>query len=200
MTTTARTYLARLTTISGLLAVLAPPAPAASQVRARVPDGIKPPWNKGIQPISRESYWHAVDCGKQGGAQPACVFYDADLCANDEFTLALYTPYKQVAYTVWQAVSKKQPPPTPSYAEAQRTRVVLGVKARRVSQNPVTAVVIKRGGQAVRPATQTLDGGGGTFIFDFAAFAPTAGITIEMAGKAKTVTCTVDRAVLARMR
>jgi hypothetical protein len=74
------------------------------------------------------------------------------------------------------------------------------VKARRVSQNPVTAVVIKRGGQAVRPATQTLDGGGGTFIFDFAAFAPTAGITIETAGKAKTVTCTVDRAVLARMR
>jgi hypothetical protein len=197
---TTNTHLTRLAAVSGLLVILAPPAPAAAQVRAQVPAGIKPPWTKGIQPISRESYWNAVDCGKQGGAQPACVFWDADLCKNEEFTLAFYTPYKQVAYTVWQAVSRKQPPPTPSYPEAQRTRVVLGIKALRGSQNAIGSVLIKRGGQSVKPATQTPDGSGGTFIFDFAALAPTTGITIELAGKAKTVTCHVDQAVLARFR
>ena len=86
-----------------------------------------PPWDKGIQPISRDSYWNAVECGKQGGARPACVFYDADLCKNDDFTLALYTPYKSVAYEVWRVVKSGQPAPTPSYGEAQRTRVTVGV-------------------------------------------------------------------------
>jgi len=47
---------------------------------------------------------------------------------------------------------------------------------------------------------RTLDGGGGTFIFDFAPFAPTTNITIELAGRTKTHTCLVERAVLARLR
>jgi hypothetical protein len=97
-------------------------------------------------------------------------------------------------------VSQKKEPPTPSYGEAQRTRVVLGVKAARTSQNPITALNVKRGGKAVKPVSQTLDGGGGTFIFDFDAFAPTAGITLEFVGKASTVTCSVSQPVLARMR
>jgi hypothetical protein len=174
--------------------------PARAQIKAQVPAGITPAWNKGIQPISSESYWNAVECGKQGGDRPACVFYDADACKNDDFTLALFTPYKFVAYTVWQAVRKKQPPPTPSYAEAQRTRVVLGVTPVRGSKNPISAVAIKRGGRVVQPATRTLDGGGGTFIFDFAAFAPTSTITIELTGRSKTVSCLVERAVLGRFR
>ena len=36
--------------------------------------------------------------------------------------------------------------------------------------------------------------------FDFAAFAPTAPITLNMAGKAKSLTCAIDRATLAQMR
>lgn len=183
-----------------VVVVWLPPMSARAQVKAQVPAGITPAWNKGIQPISSENYWNAVECGKQGGDRPACVFYDADACKNEDFTLALFTPYKFVAYTVWQAVRKKQPPPTPSYAEAQRTRVVLGITPVRGSKNPISAVTIKRGGRVVEPATRTLDGGGGTFIFDFAAFAPTASITIEMAGRSKTVSCLVDRSVLARFR
>ncbi len=139
-------------------------------------------------------------CGKQGGARPACVFYDADLCRNDDFTLALYTPYKMVAYAVWQAVSRKQPPPPPSYADAQRTRVVLGITPRHASQNPITAPTITRGARVVEPATRMLDAGGGTFIFDFAAVAPTSGITIRMVGRARTQSCVIDRATLARLR
>ena len=200
MTTGTRRKPARLLTV-GCLALAALQAPAVlAQIRAQVPANITPPWNKGIQPISRESYWNAVECGKQGGARPACVFYDADLCKNEDFVLALYTPYKKVAYEVWLAVSKKREPPTPSYAEAQRTRVVLGVTPLRRSENPITAVVIKRGGSVVQPASQMLDAGGGTFIFDFAAFAPTANITIELAGRAGTRTCLIDRSTLGRFR
>jgi hypothetical protein len=192
---------ARLAALAIVASVtLVHPVPAPGQIRAQVPAGITPAWNKGIQPISSESYWNAVECGKQGGDRPACVFYDADLCKNADFTLALFTPYKFVAYTVWQAVRKKQPAPTPSYAEAQRTRVVLGVTPVRGSKNAISAVTITRGGRVVQPVTRTLDGGGGTFIFDFPAFAPTANITIELAGRSNTHACVVDRSVLARFR
>ena len=169
-------------------------------MKAHLPANIAPPWSKGIQPISRESYWNAMSCGKQPGARPACVFYDAELCANDEFTLAFYTPYKQVAYTVWQAVSRKQPPPTPSYAEAQRMRIIIGVRPRHAAQNPVTGLTITRAGKTIDPSSRSLDDGAGTFYFDFAAFAPTASITLNMAGKAKNVSCAIDRATLAQMR
>jgi hypothetical protein len=176
------------------------PISVRAQIKAQVPANMTPAWSKGIQPISSESYWNAVECGKQGGDRPPCVFYDADLCRNEDFTLALFTPYKFVAYTVWQAVRKKQPAPTPSYAEAQRTRVVLGVTPVRGSKNPIAAVTIRRGGRVMQPVTRTLESGGGTFIFDFAAFAPTAAITIELAGRAKTHTCLVERSVLSRFR
>ena len=175
-------------------------APAHAQITASVPANITPPWAKGIQPISAESYWNAVECGKQGGDRPACVFYDADLCQNPDFTLALYTPYKMVAHAVWVAVRKKQKPPTPNYAEAQRTRVVLGVTPVRGSKNTLTSIAVKRGGKVVPPVTRTVDAGTGNYIYDFPAFAPTAGITIELAGSQRTQTCQVSRAVLARMR
>ena len=176
-------------------------APVAAQIKAQLPKGpMTPAWDKGIQPISRESYWNAVECGKQGGQRPLCVFYDADLCKSDDFTLALFTPYKQVAYEVWQAVRQKQDPPTPNYGDAQRTRITLGVTPAAGAKNPITAVTIKRGGRTVKPATQSLDGGGGRFIFDFPAFAPTEDITIELAGRARIQTCLVDKAVLSKFR
>jgi hypothetical protein len=189
----------RVLAFTMLLGLVAPTAHA--QVKGRVPANAAPPWSKGIQPISRDSYWSAVSCGKQPGARPACVFYDAELCANEEFTLAFYTPYKQVAYTVWQAVSRKQPAPTPSYPEAQRmSRLIVGVRPKHAAQNPVTGLTITRGKATIDPASRSLDSGAGTFYFDFAAFAPTASITLNMAGKATTVTCTIDRATLSQMR
>jgi len=175
---------------------------ARAQIKAQPPKGpLTPPWDTGIQPISSDSYYNAIACGKQGGANPACVFWDTGLCKNADFTLAMYTPYKQVAYEVWQAVRNKQDAPTPSYADAQRTRITVGVTAAPGAKNPIASVTIKRGGATVRPVTQSLEsGGGGKFIFDFPAFAPDAGITIELAGRARTVTCTVDKSVLATFR
>jgi hypothetical protein len=177
-------------------------APAGAQTVAQLPPGPNTPvWDKGIQPIGRDSYWHAVECGKQGGVRPACVFYDADLCKSADFTLALFTPYKAVAYEVWQAVSRKQPVPTPSYGDAQRLRITVGVTRAKTSTNAITAIAIKRGGKVVQPATSSLDdAGGGRFIFDFAAFAPTGDITIELVGRAATRTCRVPQSVLTMFR
>src|SRR5262249_56729826 len=42
---------------------------AYAQVKA-LPKPASPPWDKGIQPISRDSYYSAIACGKQGGANP----------------------------------------------------------------------------------------------------------------------------------
>ena len=175
---------------------------AFAQVTAQPPRGpLMPPWDKGIQPISRDSYYNAIACGKQGGASPPCVFYDTGLCKNPDFTLALFTPYKQVAYEVWQAVRAKQAPPTPSYAEAQRTRITLGVTPAAGSKNAIARVSMTRGARVVQPITQSLEsGGGGKFIFDFPAFAPTDNVTLELAGRAKTVTCAIDKSVLALLR
>jgi hypothetical protein len=103
-----------------------------------------------------------------------------------------------VAYTVWQAVSRKQPAPTPNYGEAQRQRIVLGVTTVRGSQNRIADVTVKRETRVIDPASR--DTATGTFIFDFPAFAPTAAITINLVGKTRTLTCTVDRATLARFR
>jgi len=172
-----------------------------AQVRAQIPSGsMTPAWDKGIQPISRDSYWNAVECGKQGGERPLCVFSDADLCKNDDFVLALFTPYKQVAYEVWQAVRRKQDPPTPSYADAQRTRVTVGVTPAKGSKNPIAGVVIKRGERTLKPATQSVDAAGGRFIFDPAVFAATEDLTIELTGRTRTISCFVDQAVLKTLR
>ena len=121
----------------GLLCLQA--APARAQMKAQLPGvPITPAWDKGILPISRDSYWNAVACGKQGGARPACVFYDVDICKNDDFVIAMYTPYKAVAYEVWQAVHNKQPVPTPSYGDAQRTRVTIGITPAKGSKKLIS--------------------------------------------------------------
>jgi hypothetical protein len=162
--------------------------------------GATPPWNKGILPINSESYWNAVACGKQGGQDPACVFFDTGLCKNDDFALALFTPYKMVAYEVWRVVQQKQPPPTPNYAEAQRTRVTVGVTPVPGSKNRFTTLVLKRGGKQIAPVDRSTTTGGGRFTFDYPAFAATAGITLDLVGQLRTVACTIDAPVMRRLR
>jgi len=176
-------------------------SPVSAQVTAQLPPSITPPWTGGIQAINQTNYWNAVACGKQGGQRPLCVFYDAVLCPNDDFTLAMFTPYKMVAYEVWRAVNQKLEAPTPSYAEAQRTRVSLKLTPKPAAKNPAAGLTIKRGTQVVKPVSQSLEAGGiGTFIFDFAPFAPTEDISLEMAGKARTISCAIDKSVLSAMR
>lgn len=175
-------------------------SPVVAQIKAQARAGAVPPWSKGILPINPERYYQAIECGKQGGQDPPCVFWDTGLCKNDDFVLAMYTPYKMVAYEVWRVVSQKQPAPTPNYAEAQRTRVTVGLTPVRGSKNVLSDLVLKRGGRVVAPVDRSLSGGGGRFTFDYPAFASTAGLTLDLVGKEKTISCTIDRAVLAQFR
>lgn len=175
------------------------PTPADAQIKAQVRPAT-PAWDKGIQAISAESYYNAIDCGKQGGDNPACVFWDTDMCKNEDFTLAWYTPYKQVAYEVWTAVRKGQAAPQPSYGAAQRTRVTIGITQAKGAQNVLTDFVVKRGGKPVSPVERSIAGGGGRFTFDYPAFAPTATVTLELVGKARTLSCVIPASVLRRLR
>jgi hypothetical protein len=170
------------------------------RVKAQPRPGATPPWSRGIQPITPETYYNAIECGKKGGADPVCVFWDTGLCKNDDFALAMYTPYKQVAYEVWSAVRNKQPAPTPSYPAAQQTRITIGVTQIRGAKNALTNLILKRGATAVTPVDRSISGGGGRFTFDFPAFAPTSGITLDLVGKDRTISCTIDQATLRTFR
>ncbi len=176
-------------------------APIAQEsVTAQLPPNITPPWTKGIQAINQENYWNAVACGKQGGQRPLCLFYEADLCKNADFDLAMFTPYKKVAYEVWQAVRAKQEPPTPSYAEAQRTRITVKLTPKAAAKNVLTGMDVRRDGKIVKPVSQFFDAGVGNFTFDFPAFAATSDVAVEMIGKTRTVSCAIPQGVLAQMR
>ena len=166
-----------------LLLAMCQAMPALAQIKAQARSAAAPAWNKGILPISQESYYNAIECGKQGGEDPPCVFYDTGLCQNDDFTLALYTPYKMVAYEVWRAVRQKRPPPTPSYQLAQATRITIGVTPVRGSKNPITNLVLKRGGRVVMPVDRSVDDSGGRFTFDYPAFAATEDVTLDLVGR-----------------
>jgi hypothetical protein len=193
-----------MTRLTAALAVLAAAVHAAAQgsivqVKPQARPAGPPAWSKGILPISPESYYNAIECGKQGGADPPCVFWDTGLCKNDDFTLAMYTPYKQVAYEVWTAVKSNKPAPQPSYPAAQQTRVTIGITAR-TSKNPLTSLVVRRGTSAATPVDRSLASGGGRYTFDFPAFAATGAVTLEMVGKERTISCTIDPATLRTFR
>lgn len=183
-----------------LFFALSQAASSTMTIKAQARPAPAPAWTKGILPISPESYYNAIECGKQGGQDPPCVFYDTGLCKNADFALALYTPYKSVAYEVWRVVSQKQPAPTPNYQQAQQTRITVGVTPVRGSTNTFSDLVLKRGGRTVAPVSRTLMDGGGRFTFDYPAFAATTGITLDMVGKARTMSCVIDQPVLAQFR
>jgi len=174
------------------------PAVSAAQIRATARSQATPPWSKGIQPITPESYYHAIECGKHGGEDPACVFWDTGLCANDDFTLAAYTAYKQVAYEVWVAVRQGQPAPQPSYQAAQRTRVTIGVTPIQGSDNVLTDLILTRNGTPVAPVDRYVRGG--RFTFDYPAWSPTATVTLDLVGQARTISCVIEPGVLQQFR
>jgi hypothetical protein len=192
--------IARLATLLLALLLIGGPARLAAQVKAQARPGATPPWSKGILPISAESYWHAVECGKLGGDNSPCVFWDSELCRNDDFVLAMFTPYKAVAYEVWRAVRAKQPVPTPNYMQAQQTRITVGITPVRGSKNPLKDLVLRRGGRAIAPASRSVTTGDARFTFDYPAFAATADVTLALVGTANTVSCVIPQSVLRQFR
>jgi hypothetical protein len=196
----ARASAPHLVPLAALACILLCPALATAQIKAVARPGANPPWNKGMVPISAESYYNAIECGKQGGEDSVCVFWDTGLCRNDDFALTFYSAYKQVAYEVWTAVRRKKPAPQPSYQAAQRTRVTVGVTPVPGSKNVFTDLVVKRGGKPVPAAVRTVSGGTGQFTFDYSAWAPASTVTLEMVGKARTISCVIPPDVLRQFR
>ena len=141
-----------------------------------------------------------MECGKQGGQDPPCVFWDTGVCKNGDFQLAFYTPYKMVAYEVWNAVRQKRPAPTPNYAEAQRTRITVGVTPVRGSKNAFSDLILKRDGKAVAAVARSPVEGGMRFTYDYPTWTPAADVTLDMVGKTRTISCLIEKAVLTRMR
>ncbi len=176
------------------------PPDATAQVQATARPDATPPWTKGILPISPESYYHAIECGTLGGDDPPCVFWDTGLCQNDDFTLAAHSAYKQVAYEVWVAVQRGQPAPQPDFQAARRTRVTISATPVAGAGNPLTDLVLIRGGEPVLSVDRTVREGIGRATFDYAAWAPTAAVTIEMVGEARTISCVIEPAVLQQYR
>jgi len=187
-------------TLISLMLTLLQASSGPTTIKAQARPAPTPAWNKGILPISPESYYNAIECGKQGGQDPPCVFYDTGLCKNGDFALALYTPYKSVAYEVWRVVSQKQPPPQPNYQQAQQTRITVGVTPVKGSTNAFSDLALKRGGRTMAPVSRTMMDGGGRFTFDFPAFAATGSVTLDLIGKSQTISCVIDQAVLAQFR
>lgn len=180
--------------------VLFAPADVSAQITAVARPGARPAWSKGLRQVDAESYYNAIECGKQGGEDPACVFWDTGICKNDDFTLTFYSGYKEVAYAVWAAVRANKPAPQPSYQSARMTRVTVGISPVRGAKNPFTDLVLKRRGKAVPPVDRYVAGGSGRFTFDYSAWAPTSGVTLEMVGKARTISCAIPPAVLRQFR
>lgn len=174
------------------------PTDAAAQVTATARPGATPPWTKGILPISPESYYHAIECGKQGGDDPPCVFWDTGLCENDDFTLAVYTAYKQVSYEVWDAIRNGRPAPEPNYQSARRTRVTVGVTSVEGSTNELTDLILTRVGSPVAPVDRHVSAG--RFTFDYPAWAPRGSVTLDLVGTVRTISCVIEPAVLQQFR
>ena len=182
----------------GLLLVTVSPANPSAQITATARPAATPPWHQGILPISSESYYHAIDCGKQGGEDPPCVFWDTGLCKNDDFELSAYTAYKQVAYEVWRVIRSGRPAPQPDFYAAQSTRVTIGVAPIQGSGNALTDLTLTRNGTSVNPVDRNVRDG--RFTFDYPAWAPTAAVTLEITGDARTISCAIEPGVLQQFR
>lgn len=192
---------ARLVPVLFTLALLfAGLSSAQAPITAVARPGGKPAWDKGLRPIDSESYYNAIECGKQGGEDPACVFWDTGICKNGDFALAFYSGYKQVAYEVWAAVRAKKPAPQPSYQAARRTRVTIGVTPVSGSKNALTDLVLKRGAKVVGPVDRSVSDGAGRFTYDYSAWAPTTTVRLDMVGKTRTISCVIPPAVLKQFR
>lgn len=173
---------------------------AAVTVRAQARPNPTPAWGKGIVPLTPEGYYNAIECGKQTVQNPPCVYWDTDICKNDDFVLAWYTPYKQVAYEVYAAVANKRPAPQPNYQAASKANVTIGVTQVKGAKNVLKEVVLQRGGKPALVIDRTFANGGGRYTFPVAAFAPTAAISLDLIGSERTISCAISQAVMRQMR
>ena len=103
-----------------------------------------------------------------------------------------YSRTSRFAYEVWRVVRQKQPAPTPSYPEAQRTHVTIGITPVRGSKNVLKDVVL-----SARPSRQP-DGSFGergrwTVHLRLSTFAATTAVTLDLTGQERTISCLIEQ-------
>jgi hypothetical protein len=110
----------------------------------------------------------------------------ADVMARVEsspFQFWVDSPYTRVI-VAWRAESGAATASYPSIAALNADGVRLAVQDR-AAQNPdaVQSAIIRRGADSIRPVKTSKEGITTLFTFDYAAFAPSAPITIVLAGR-----------------
>jgi hypothetical protein len=76
--------------------------------------------------------------------------------------------------------------------------VTVGITPVKGSTNGLTNLVLRRSGKPVAAVDGSV--ASARWTFDYAALAPSATVTLEMVGKAKTVSCVIDGKTLASFR
>ena len=88
-----------------------------------------------------------------------------------------------------------------SYQEAQRTRVTIAAHAGERLKERLDRSRAQTGWEAgCTIRIVSVNDGGGRFTFDYPAFAATADVTLDMVGRAKTISRLIDKAALTRFR
>jgi hypothetical protein len=83
---------------------------------------------------------------------------------------------------------------------AVRTGPPISVTPAPASKNALTDFVLERGRKAAQTVARSVSGGAGQFTFDYPAWTPTASVTLEMVGKARTNSCVISPEVLRQFR
>jgi hypothetical protein len=52
----------------------------------------------------------------------------------------------------------------------------------------------------VTPVDRSVNESGGRFTFDYPAFAATSDVTLDLVGRARTISCLIERPVLTQLR
>jgi len=168
----------------------------------------------GIQRITMDTRADAIRCGHAGFA---CAVEPYQLCParNSPFQARLATPFSRVAGYVFEvaATGDRLKPMTPGAANGWGVGIYVFPSDDPTRADAIRHVSLRRGGQTIEPLTVTLapvsptDGAAptkplakGFFSFPMEAFAPTADVTIVMAGSTGEVSCTLDGGKLSTLR
>jgi hypothetical protein len=168
----------------------------------------------GMQRITMETREEAIRCGHAGSA---CAVEPYRLCParNSPFQARLATPFSRVAAYVFEVAANgdRLKPMTPGAANGWGVGIYVFPSDDPTRADAIRHVWLRREGQTIEPLTVTLAPVSptdravpakplvkGFFSFPMEAFAPTADVTIVMAGSTEEVSCTLDRRKLSTLR
>ena len=172
------------------------PAPIQAAVRRRA----TPPGTRVSSLVSRESYYHAIECGKSGEAQSPCVFYDAGLCTNKSLRWRCTRPisrwHTKCGWRRAASASRRCPVTRPP----GRRGWCWVSRPSASTKNPLTRVAIKRGGRTIPPRGVDPGRRRGHVHLRLSRLRALGRHHAGIDGQVRTRSCVLSPAVLARFR